>query len=161
MSVKKNIIVILFVVLVLIIVIKAIQFSKEYVTDSLKFSYPVVGKITGKFGDKRSTGVHNGIDIAAQGGTKILAPEKGIVTKIWSDSVNGNAVKILHNQFYSTGYAHLQKPSELKLGQTVKKGDLIGYVGSTGRSTGNHLHFTVKHYNTNIDPLTVINKEIS
>lgn len=148
---KKAVIVILLVVIIILL-----ASSKKYIEEPVKFAYPVNGRLTSKFGEKRSNGtVHNGIDLAAASGTPVLAPEKGIVTSVWKDSINGNALKMLHYQGYTTGYAHLSKVS-VKVGDTITKGQKIGEIGSTGRSTGPHLHFVVRQYGLEQDPLKLI-----
>lgn len=101
-------------------------------------------------------GNHSGIDISAPGGTKIYASKSGVVVHAaqgtggyWS---YGNYVIVSHSDGTSTLYAHMSRIG-CKQGQTVKQGDVIGYVGSTGRSTGNHLHFEVRVGSTRKDPL--------
>lgn len=90
---------------------------------------------------------HTGVDIAAPGGTPVRAVKSGKVTKISSNQAPysgfGNVVIIDHGDGYQTVYAHLSKFA-CKVGDTVKQGQIIGYVGSTGMSTGNHLHFIVQ-----------------
>jgi murein DD-endopeptidase MepM/ murein hydrolase activator NlpD len=78
----------------------------------------------------------------------------GVVTSVKYEGAGGNVVRIKHNSVYSTAYLHLSKyASGLKAGQRVKQGDVIGYVGSTGRSTGPHLDFRVWKNGTPINPL--------
>lgn len=120
-----------------------------------KFILPAAGKITSRFGEKRSSGTHNGLDIANVIGTPIYASSAGTVSRVWNDKDNGNALQITHNLGYLTGYAHLNKYS-VKLGDKVKQGQKIGEMGNTGRSTGSHLHFVVKLLGQNLDPETVI-----
>jgi murein DD-endopeptidase MepM/ murein hydrolase activator NlpD len=143
------------VIVLLVVIIILIASGKKYIDESVKFAYPVVGRISSKYGEKRSTGIHNGVDIAAPTGTPILAPEKGIITRVWNDSANGNAISMIHYQGYTSGYAHLSKVS-VKVGETIGKGQKIGEVGSTGRSTGPHLHWVVRQYGFTIDPLTLL-----
>jgi murein DD-endopeptidase MepM/ murein hydrolase activator NlpD len=88
------------------------------------------------------TQFHNGIDLAAPIGTPVLCPEDGEVIAAWTDALNGNALRIIHNSSMITVYAHLQGYTVAK-GQKVSQGDLIGYVGNTGYSFGAHLHFGV------------------
>ncbi len=83
--------------------------------------------------------LHKGLDIGVAGGTPILAISDGIVTRADFSSSYGNIVEILHNDGYVSKYAHQQKLNVVK-GQQVKQGDIIGFVGTTGDSTGNHLH---------------------
>lgn len=122
--------------------------------------FPVEGRITSKYGTRThpisgKKKFHNGVDIAAPSGTTIVAPADGTVESVWYDDLNGNAIKIKHAK-HITGFAHLLKTNVTK-GQKVKQGDKIGEVGSTGGSTGPHLHLTVKDLSgTLIDPLTVL-----
>lgn len=91
---------------------------------------------------------HNGVDIASPTGTPIYAPLDGVVSSVWNDTTygGGNSIILLHgvDQNIRTGYAHLSKFNVTK-GKSVKAGDVIGFVGSTGRSTGPHLHFTLRY----------------
>ena len=99
---------------------------------------------------------HAGIDIPAPSGTNIYAAKSGVVIHAakgtgssWS---YGNYVIVSHSDGTSTLYAHMSRIG-CKQGQTVKQGDVIGYVGTTGRSTGNHLHFEVRVGSTRKDPV--------
>ena len=88
--------------------------------------------------------MHRGTDFAAPTGTPIMASGDGVITKASWCGGGGNCVKIKHNSSYSTVYAHMSKFSILsKIGNRVKQGQIIGYVGSTGKSTGPHLHYEV------------------
>ena len=88
--------------------------------------------------------MHRGTDFAAPMGTPIMASGDGVITKASWCGGGGNCVKIKHNSSYSTVYAHMSKFSILsKIGNRVKQGQIIGYVGSTGKSTGPHLHYEV------------------
>lgn len=84
---------------------------------------------------------HLGTDFAAAKGTPIKAAADGVIIARGYTGGNGNYVKIRHNGTYTTGYLHMSKFGNYKNGQKVKKGDIIGYVGSTGLATGNHLCF--------------------
>ncbi|WP_323755482.1 M23 family metallopeptidase [Roseivirga sp.] len=84
---------------------------------------------------------HLGTDFAADKGTPIKAAADGVIIARGYTGGNGNYVKIRHNGTYTTGYLHMSKFGNYKNGQKVKKGDIIGYVGSTGLATGNHLCF--------------------
>ena len=78
----------------------------------------------------------------------------GVVTSVKYEGAGGNTVRIRHNSVYSTAYLHLSKYAKgLKAGQRVRQGEVIGYVGSTGRSTGPHLDFRVWKNGTPINPL--------
>lgn len=96
---------------------------------------------------------HNGVDLSCKTGTPILAPWRGIVHKKWSDKLNGNALKLrhpYHPTVIETAYAHLSAfPSHWSDNESVEQiwvepGEIIGYVGSTGGSTGPHLHFVIR-----------------
>ena len=88
--------------------------------------------------------MHRGTDFAAPKGTPIMASGNGIVTKAGWCGGGGNCVKIKHNSTYETVYAHMSKFARgIKNGVRVKQGQTIGYVGSTGKSTGPHLHYEV------------------
>lgn len=101
-----------------------------------------------------STG-HRAIDYAAALGTPIRAVGDGTITFAgWNSQGYGNLVKIRHNSIFGTNYAHLSK-IYVKYGQHVSQGDIIGTVGSTGFSTGPHLHFEMVKNGTKINPLTV------
>ena len=88
--------------------------------------------------------MHKGTDFAAPEGTPIMASGDGIITKVGWCGGGGNCVKIKHNKTYQTIYAHMKNFSNLAIpGNRVKQGQIIGYVGSTGMSTGPHLHYEV------------------
>ena len=95
--------------------------------------------------------MHTGIDFAAQTGTPILAAGNGIVTEARWNGGYGRWVRLNHTQGWDTGYAHMSAVT-VRPGQRVSQGDVIGYVGTTGRSTGPHLHFEVWHNGRPIDP---------
>lgn len=103
---------------------------------------------------------HNGIDISGLGyGANIYASNNGTIEKIISDTWGlGNHVVINHNNGYWTVYAHMQRFGDIKVGQTVARGQIIGYIGSTGKSTGAHLHFEVHKgcYLCRINPFEVV-----
>ena len=87
---------------------------------------------------------HNGTDFAARSGTPIMASGSGTVTAAKWCGGGGNCVKIKHNSTYETVYAHMKNFAKgIRSGKKVRQGDIIGYVGSTGMSTGPHLHYEV------------------
>ena len=98
---------------------------------------------------------HKGIDLAAPRNTPIYATADGVVTFSGRNGGYGNFVKLNHQNGYKTAYAHMNSIAVRK-GKTVQKGDLIGYVGSTGSSTGNHLHYEVYYQDKLIDPATTL-----
>jgi hypothetical protein len=96
---------------------------------------------------------HEGTDFGSPSGTPVGASSFGTVTFVGFAGPTGNFVRILHPGDIETGYAHLSRFAEgLKVGDKVKRLQLIGYVGSTGRSTGPHLHFSAKRAGKFIDP---------
>lgn len=96
---------------------------------------------------------HNGVDYAARTGTPIMTTASGTVTYASKKGGYGNCVIIKHNEKYTTLYAHLSKfKSGVRKGSYVKQGDIIGYVGSTGYSTGPHLHYEFMLYGKHVDP---------
>lgn len=99
---------------------------------------------------------HLGVDYAAASGTPVHAVGDGVVTFAKRKGANGKMVKIKHNGTYRTAYLHLSKFGPgIKSGKHVKQGDVIGYVGSTGRSTGPHLDFRFYKNGNPVDPLKV------
>lgn len=99
---------------------------------------------------------HSGVDYAAPTNTKVYAAGDGTVTSAKWVGGYGNYVVIRHNSEYSTGYAHLKSyASGIRPGVRVKQGQVIAYVGSTGRSTGPHLHFEVIKNGQKVDPLKI------
>jgi murein DD-endopeptidase MepM/ murein hydrolase activator NlpD len=121
---------------------------------------PVRGILTDGFGGRSDPftgepGTHNAIDISSAIGQRVLAPADGIVVKSeWANGY-GNVIYISHGYGYSTRYGHL-KSFAVRPGTRVKRGDVVGYVGSTGRSTGPHLHYEVRLNNNPVNPLEYI-----
>lgn len=110
--------------------------------------YPVSGKITSKFGYRKSPfsrrqEFHDGLDIGAPYGTTVVATADGMVTFVGYRSGYGRTVTISHGYGFETSYCH-NSSTLVKVGQQVKKGQAIAKVGSSGRSTGPHLHYMVK-----------------
>ena len=98
---------------------------------------------------------HNGVDLANDQGTPIYAARSGRVTVATYGGTYGNYVTINHGDGYSSRYAHLTRYVVHK-GDTVKRGQLIGYMGSTGRSTGPHLHFSIFYNGSSVNPMNYI-----
>ena len=120
----------------------------QYSRISSGFSYARKHPVT------RKVQPHTGVDYAAPKGTPVMSIGDGTVTSVKYEGAGGNTVRIRHNSVYSTAYLHLSKyASGLKAGQRVRQGEVIGYVGSTGRSTGPHLDFRVWKNGTPINPL--------
>lgn len=125
------------------------------------FIQPVSGRLTTEYGTRRSvngeltTYRHNGIDLAAPTGTKVMASNTGKVAFSKKLILTGNSMIIDHGLGLFTVYLHMDA-LKAKEGDMVKKGQVIGTVGSTGFSTGAHLHFTTSYYRTNLDPFILL-----
>ncbi len=127
-----------------------------------QFIMPVEGIISGIYGSQRILNgkpkwPHYGIDIAAKQGTMIKSSGSGIVTMAEDDLYyTGGTIIMDHGHGISTIYSHLENVM-VSVGDKINQGDIIGTVGSTGRSTGPHLDFRVNWFQTRLDPMTVIN----
>lgn len=131
----------------------------DYLKKNYEFIRPVNGKITSGFGEREVTSKimtkdHKGIDIAANQGTEIKSAIDGQVIEADNNSQYGNFIKIKNNDLI-TVYAHCEKLKVSKE-ENIKKGDVIATVGSTGNSTGPHLHFEIRLSNRYIDPRFII-----
>lgn len=136
------------------------------VTDKIIEWYhpPLKGKlyITSKFGQRRnpfgkkSSEFHSGIDLSAKAGTPIYAMMPGEVAHIGYDSRSGNYIKLRHGNF-TVSYCHLIRKPTIPIGSKVFPGQPVAYVGSTGRSTGPHLHIILKRNGRVIDPAILLN----
>lgn len=101
---------------------------------------------------------HNGVDFAASTGTPVWAAADGVITWAGPKGPNGNLVSIRHEGGYESHYAHLHRIQRgIRPGVEVEQRQLIGAVGTTGRSTGPHLHFGLKRHNRFVDPMAVLN----
>lgn len=118
-------------------------------------------RISSPFGKRRHpilkrTIVHWGVDYAAPKGTAIYAGGDGVVLVAKYNGSYGNYIKIRHNSEYSTAYGHMKGFAKgIRPGVRVKQGQVIGYVGSTGRSTGPHLHYEVVKNGRRVNPLSI------
>lgn len=117
---------------------------------------PVQGRLTSSYGHRhgvagRGNEFHTGLDIAAPQGTPVRAASGGVVKSAAADGNYGNAVVIDHGNGVTTRYAH-NSVLHVKPGQEVRAGESVAAVGSTGRSTGPHLHFEVRVNNEHVDP---------
>ena len=128
-----------------------------------KISMPVQGRTSGNFGGQRimngkKMNPHMGMDIAATKGTPVKAPNDGIVVLSGQNNFfySGNVVIIDHGYKLFTIYAHLNN-TKVKVGDYIKKGDILGTVGSTGRSTGPHLHWGASLGGVRFDPNSLNN----
>jgi murein DD-endopeptidase MepM/ murein hydrolase activator NlpD len=127
-----------------------------FMTEKIRSILPAFIRVSSNFGERlnpitKIKEFHNGIDLTAPNSTPVRAFNSGVVSQFNND-IGGIQITIQGTE-YRTGYAHLNK-AMVKSGDIVNTGDLIGYVGSTGKSTGNHLHFTYykngKYLNPNI-----------
>jgi murein DD-endopeptidase MepM/ murein hydrolase activator NlpD len=123
--------------------------------------WPVRGWVSSEFGIRQSpfTGrreFHKGIDIAADPGREIVAPADGIVVLNGRDPNMGLVVQLNHSQGFSTIYGHLLR-SVVRKGQILRRGDVIGFIGNSGRSTGPHLHYTMLLNGVPVNPRKYLN----
>ena len=121
---------------------------------------PVRGILTDGFGGRSDPftgepGNHGGVDISSANGQAVRTPADGVVVKAQWENGYGNVVYVSHGYGYSTRYGHLSRYNA-RPGQRVKRGDVVGFVGSTGRSTGPHLHYEVRVNNNPVNPLAYI-----
>lgn len=114
--------------------------------------WPVVGIVTSDYGWRGTREFHAGVDIGAPYGSKVVATAPGYVIFAGWIRGYGNTVVIYHGYGYVTLYAHMSAVS-VKRGDEVSKNRVIGYVGSTGRTTGAHLHYEVIKYGVRQDPI--------
>ncbi|MBS4057760.1 MAG: M23 family metallopeptidase [Bacteroidales bacterium] len=124
-----------------------------------KLTKPINGKLTSKFGERvhpvtKVKGFHNGIDIAAPVGTPVLAPADGKITELFDSEKGGLCMALETPDGTRFGFAHLSK-RYAAWNEPVAQGQHIAASGNTGRTTGPHLHFTVKQNGDWIDPLTM------
>ncbi len=128
--------------------------------DSERFIWPVYGVISSPYGwrihpIKKVKSFHTGIDIAAPEGAPVFAADSGVVRFAGKNGGYGYFILIDHGGTYSTAYGHLSK-IDVYVGQKVSRGQLIGRVGSTGFSTGPHLHFEVRIRGKHTNPLAYL-----
>ncbi len=124
-----------------------VRFSRISSHFDLRRRHPILGRVT----------PHLGVDYAAPIGEVVRAAAAGTVSFAGRKGPNGNLVILKHRDGYTSYYAHLQRfARNIKAGVSVKQGEPIGHVGSTGRSTGPHLHFGVKRFDRFLDPLEVL-----
>ena len=118
--------------------------------------WPVEGAITGSFGERSDPfngegAFHTGVDISSEYGHSVIAPADGVVNFADLQNGYGRLIVITHANGISTRYGHLSA-FNVASGQRVQRGDVIGYVGLSGRSTGPHLHYEVRIFNTPVNP---------
>ena len=140
---------------------KEISVTKEANT-AISFISPIQGdyRISSEYGYRkdpftRKRAFHKGIDIPVPHNTPIYASLDGVILKAEHDKSGGRFILIIHENNYQTLYAHLSQ-FKVRKGEKVKKGEIIGYSGNTGRSTGPHLHYQVYSNEKTINPLLVL-----
>lgn len=136
------------------------NWQDELLANSLRLNIPTEGPLSSPFGLRRFFNdqprkPHSGLDIAAPTGTPIKAPADGIISASGDYFFNGNTVFIDHGQGLVTMYCHMNS-IDLATGTQVKRGDIIGTVGATGRVTGAHLHWGVSLNNVRVDPVLFV-----
>ena len=127
---------------------------------SMPSIWPVVGFISSSFGGRSSPfggggQFHKGLDISNRMGTPVLAPAQGAVILAARDGAYGNSVEINHGGGIVTKYGHMQHWA-VQPGQWVKRGEIIGYIGMSGRTTGPHLHYEVRLNGVPVNPMRYI-----
>ncbi len=128
-----------------------------------RFAWPVEGRVSGRFGNQRvyngtPKAPHSGMDIAAAEGTLVRAPAAGIVTFANADLyLTGGTVLLDHGHGVSSNFLHLSR-IDVREGDRVDQGQVIGAVGATGRATGPHLHWGMNWFDVRIDPLLVLER---
>ncbi|WP_270971077.1 M23 family metallopeptidase [Campylobacter upsaliensis] len=138
--------------------------QQQGILNQIPNGWPITNKgVTGKFGWRehpilKRKEFHPGIDLAASIGTPIYAPASGVVEfSGYSNNGYGYNVILLHNFGFKSVFAHMMRKDVVKAGDFVNKGDLIGYTGNTGLSTGPHLHYEVHFINKTLEPLYFLN----
>ena len=123
---------------------------------------PINGaRLTSRYGNRKHpilgyTKMHRGLDFAAPSGTPVFAAGDGIIEKAGWNGSYGRYIRIRHTGTYKTAYAHLSGINKnVRVGKRVLQGKTIGYVGSSGRSTGPHLHYEVLRNNKQINPMNI------
>lgn len=129
---------------------------QDQAVSSLLLPIPTQGRKSSPFGLQRimnniPKNPHSGLDIAAPSGTKVICPKDGTVINIGNYFYSGNIVFVDHGQGFITSYCHLSSVAVSK-GQVLRKGELIGAVGKTGRATGPHLHWSISLNGVRVDP---------
>lgn len=121
---------------------------------------PVKGVVSSFFGGRRWRGrIHGGLDIAAPRGTPVRAPADGVVVVAGAYPYYGRVIFVDHGGGFSTRYGHLSA-ADVKVGDRVERGDVIGRVGATGLATGSHLHYEVRINGVPVDPYNYLNVKL-
>ena len=124
------------------------------------FIWPVRGRISGRFGNQRiyngtPGAAHSGMDIAAPNGTPVKAPASGVVTFADDLYLTGGTILLDHGHGVSSNFLHLSR-MDVRVGDVVEQGQVIGAVGATGRATGPHLHWGMNWFDVRVDPQALL-----
>lgn len=133
--------------------------EKQLMLDSIPSGFPVESEqLTSGFGMRRHpvhqrTAMHGGVDLRAPRGTPVYATADGVVERASGNEENGmgKMVRVVHNYGFTTVYAHLDR-IDARVGDYLRRGDLIGYAGSTGLANGPHLHYEVRYLQRRLNP---------
>jgi murein DD-endopeptidase MepM/ murein hydrolase activator NlpD len=135
--------------------IRASKKSKARPGINAPFGWPVHGRISQSY-----HGGHDGLDVVRYSGAPIRAAAFGVVTYVgwnpWDQEGRAFVVVITHAGRYETAYGHLLPRRSVRVGQEVRKGEVIGYMGNTGKSTGTHLHFELRQGRSTLNPLAFL-----
>jgi len=143
-------------------------FEKRFMLESIPSGFPVPSEIvTSRFGMRehpiqKRMRMHGGVDLRAPTGTPIYAAADGVIewASVHHNSGLGKMVKIVHNYGFSTVYGHMSD-IDVRVGNYVKRGELLGYSGNTGASAAPHLHYEVRHLNRRLDPMPFMHWSMS
>ena len=138
--------------------------QKRILRNNIPSGYPIKNRgVASHFGMRddpidKAKDFHGGIDLKAEINTAIFAPANGIISNVDYSALNGNWIVVSHKFEFETYYLHLEK-SQVRLGDMIHKGDLIGYSGESGRVTGPHLHYEIRYHDKKINPLPFLTWE--
>ncbi len=140
-------------------ILRALRENRN-ILSSMPSIWPVTGFVSSSFGTRVSpfgggTKFHKGLDISNRIGTPIIAPAEGTVIRSSPDGAYGNSVELNHGGGIVTKYAHMQR-AVVREGEWVKRGQVLGYIGMTGRTTGPHLHYEVRLNGVPVNPMRYI-----
>ncbi|WP_438865050.1 M23 family metallopeptidase [Neptunicella sp.] len=140
---------------------KARRIDDDRIDFTQPFIWPAKGRISGFYGSQRILNgkpktPHYGVDVAAKTGSPVVAPADGVVT-FWQPDMyySGGTMLIDHGHGISSAFLHLSA-AHVKVGQTVKQGELVAEVGQTGRATGPHLDWRINWFNVRLDPALLV-----
>jgi murein DD-endopeptidase MepM/ murein hydrolase activator NlpD len=139
--------------------------AQKSVLLSIPSLWPVLGRITSAFGETRfspssgGTRPHMGLDISAPVGTPVLSPADGVVISAGREAEYGRMVCVDHGHGYTSKYGHLHE-IHVKAGDRVQAGQVLGTVGTSGNTTGPHLHYEVRFYGRPVNPYSYLTQTL-